>query len=330
MMPQTEKRTEKQTGRILETIQRHDRIVISRHVRPDGDCVGASLALKRIINLTWPEKDVRVINSDYAEKLEFLGREDPPLEDYSLTLVIVLDTSDAKRISNPMYDKGSCLVKIDHHIDSEQYADINWIESNRSSVCEMIALFYSLYSKTLKIDTYAATCLYAGICTDSGRFRYSNTSPETLRLAAMLLEKGVDAQRLFVQLDVEDLSFLRFQAKALEKIEISPAGVAYLYIPMEMRKNFNLTDEYTSNAVDFMNSIRGSLIWILFIQTEKEIRVRLRSRFVPINGLASRYRGGGHANACGATLYRNEEIDTLVKDADKLLSRFRKENPELY
>lgn len=314
---------------VLNTIKKFNRIVISRHSRPDGDCLGSSYALKRIIQLTWPEKEVYVINSDKSKNLAFLGREDPQIDSYENTLVIVLDTATADRISNPRFNEGSCIVKIDHHIDSQKYGDINWIESNRSSVCELIAAFYSEHNRTLKIDKYAATCLYAGICTDSGRFKYSSTTPETLRIAAMLLEKGVEIENLYARLELVDFRLIKYQSSIIEGVKTTPNGVAYYHVTDEIKQKFELTEEEASMGVDFFNSIKGCPIWLLFVQQKNSTRVRLRSRFIAINELAAKYNGGGHANACGATVYTDAEIQALIDDADALLKQAKKDNPEI-
>ena len=314
---------------ILDSIKKYNRIVISRHTRPDGDCLGSTYALKRIIQLTWPEKEVYVINSDKSKNLAFLGKEDPEIESYEDTLVMVLDTSTAARISNPRFNEGACIVKIDHHRDSQKYGDIEWVESYRSSVSEMIASFYNDFSDELKIDKYAATCLYAGICTDSGYFKFGSTSPETLRLAAMLMEKGVDTEDLYARLELVDFRILKFQSNVINNVKITPNGVAYYYVTEDVKKEFELSEEEASMGVDFMNSIKGSPIWLLFVQQQGSTRVRLRSRFITLNELAGRYNGGGHANACGATVYTDAQMQALIDEADQLIKLAKRENPDI-
>jgi len=314
---------------ILNAIKKYNRIVISRHSRPDGDCLGSTYALKRIIQLTWPEKEVYVINSDKSNNLAFLGKDDSDIESYEDTLVMVLDTSTAARISNPRFNEGSCIVKIDHHRDSQKYGDIEWVESYRSSVSEMVASFYNDYSDILKIDSYAATCLYAGICTDSGYFKFGSTSPQTLKLAAMLMEKGVDTENLYARLELVDFRILKYQSKVIDNVKITPNGVAYYYVTEDVKKEFDLSEEEASMGVDFMNSIKGSPIWLLFVQQKGSVRVRLRSRYIALNELAGRYNGGGHANACGSTVYTDAQMQALIDDADTLLKLAKRENPDI-
>ena len=110
---------------ILQKIKEYNRIMLFRHVRNDGDCVGATKGLKAIIQLTWPEKEVYLIDEDTAKYLEFMGPEDAPVADelYTDALGIVLDTASEARISNKKYALCKELVKIDHHIPLENYGD---------------------------------------------------------------------------------------------------------------------------------------------------------------------------------------------------------------
>ena len=316
------------TNKILEKIREYDRIMLFRHVRNDGDCVGATKGFKRIIQLTWPEKEVYLIDADTAKYLEFMGPEDAPVADelYTDALGIVLDTASEARISNKKYTLCKELIKIDHHIPLESYGDLNWVEEERSSCCEMVTAFYNAYKDELKIDSEAATYLYTGMVTDSGRFKYSGVNGETMRNAAVLLDVGVDTDVLFARLYLEAFEYLKFKAHIYDRMQITPNGVAYLYIDKAMQEEFNLTQEQASACVGNLDSIRGCISWAVFIETGDEkgsIRVRLRSRFVHINGIAEKYRGGGHACASGATVYNAEEVEALLRDTDALVKEYK-------
>lgn len=315
--------------RILDKIKEYDRIVISRHIRPDGDAVGSTQGLAGMLRLSFPEKDIRVINSDHSDYVSFLGDEDGEADDafYSDALVIVLDTATPDRVSNKKYTLGREKVKIDHHIDIKPYGDISWVEEERSSVCEMIADFYLTFRDELKLDVTAATCIYTGMVTDSGRFRFRSVTGETLRCAAALLDMGIDTDTLYARLYLEDFDYLKFKAYVYLNMKMTEHGVAYIYVDNEMRERFSLTDEEASNTVSCLDSIKDSIIWIAFIDNrDGTIRVRLRSRFVTINKLAEKYRGGGHDCASGATLYSADEIDALLRDADELIREFKETN----
>ena len=313
---------------IFDKIKEYDRIMLFRHVRNDGDCVGSTKGLKAIIQLTWPEKEVLLIDQDTAKYLEFMGPEDEEVPDevYADALGIVIDTASEARISNKKYNLCKELIKIDHHIPLESYGCIQWVEEERSSACEMIVDFYETFKDELKIDSEAATHLYTGMVTDSGRFKYSGVNGETMRCAGTLLDVGVDTDTLFARLYLEAFEYLKFKAHIYGKMQITENGIAYIYIDKAMQEQFNLSLEQASACVGTLDSIRGCICWMAFIENgdaEGSIRVRLRSRFVHINSIAEKYHGGGHACASGATVYSLEEMDALLKDADALVKEYK-------
>ena len=314
---------------ILDKIKEYDKILIFRHFRPDGDAVGSTKGLQRILKLTYPEKTVLLQNSDFSDYLEFLGDEDKILgdEEYSDALGIVIDTATAKRISNQKFSLCKELIKIDHHIPIESYAPIEWVEEERSSSCELIAHFWDTFSGELKIDSEAATYIYAGMVTDSGRFRFRDVSGETLRLAGRILSVGIDTDTLFARLYLKDFDVFKFEAYAHKKMKITEGGVAYLYVDNKMKRRFGMSDEDASATVSLMDSIKGSLIWLAFIDNKDgSIRVRLRSRFVTVSELANKYGGGGHACASGATVHSKKEMKQLIADADALIKEYKANN----
>lgn len=315
---------------ILDKIKEYNKIIIFRHKRPDGDAVGSTMGLGAVLRNTYPEKDVRLLNCDYSEYLEFLGKEDVndvPDEFYTDALGIVIDTATSDRISNQRYSLCRELVKIDHHIPVESYGDLEWIEEDYSSSCEMITEFCYAFKDELKIDTGAATFIYTGMVTDSGRFRFRSVSGNTMRLAGMLLDLGVDTDTLYAQLYMKEYKMFKFEAYVYEHMSITENGVAYLFVDKEMQQRFNLSSEDASSAVSYMDSIKGSLIWLAFIENDdNSTRVRLRSRFVTVSPIAERYHGGGHACAAGATVYSREEMKALIAEADARLKEYKENN----
>ena len=314
---------------ILGRIREYKRIIISRHVRPDGDAIGSTQGLKEILRLTFPEKEIYLINEDYSDYLSFLGGEDAQLDDemYCDALLIVLDTASTDRISNRKYPLAKEIIKIDHHIDIKPYGDISWVEDQRSSLCELIVSFYASLRDELKINSYAATCLYTGMVTDSGRFRFNTVTGETLRLASLMLDCGIDTDTLYARLYLEDFDYFKFKSWVYGQMKISEHGVAYLHVTAADVERFSLSFEEACNAVSFLDSIKGSIIWIAFIDApDGKIRVRLRSRFVTVNGLAEKYHGGGHECASGATVADTAEADALIRDADALIKDYKEKN----
>ena len=312
---------------VLDTIKEYDRIIIFRHFRPDGDAVGSTKGLARILQLSFPEKEIVLQNCDFSDYMSFLGEEDALRDDafYADALGIVVDTATQKRISNQRFSLCQKLIKIDHHIPVEDYGDINWVEEERTSSCELIAAFYDAMRDELTIDCEAATYLYAGLVTDSGRFRFRSVSGETMRLAGMLLDEGVDTDTLYANLYMKSFEEFKFHGYILNQIKITENGVAYVHVDKATMAEYGLTFEAASACVSYMDSIKDSLIWIAFIDTDKEdeIRVRLRSRFVTVNALAEKYEGGGHACASGATVHSPAQMEELLREADELLATYK-------
>ena len=313
---------------ILEKIKAYDRIMLFRHIRIDGDCVGSTRGLKSIIQATWPEKEVLIVDDETSDYLAFLGEDDAPVADeiYSDALGIVLDTASTSRISNQKHTLCKELIKIDHHLPVENYGDLIWVEEKISSASELIVKFYDTFRDELVLTQEAAYFLYTGMVTDSGRFKYHGVNGDTLRHAAILLDQGFDMDTLYANLYMEDFSTLKFKAYVYEKIQLTENGVAYIYVDKEMQEKFGLTREEASASVDFMDKIRNTLCWLAFVDSGDEngsIRVRLRSRFMSINQIAEQFNGGGHACASGATVYSQEEMQELLAKADTAIKEYK-------
>ena len=322
---------------IFDKIRAYDRILLFRHIRIDGDCVGATKGMKDIILSTWPNKEVFIIDDERSDYLAFLGPDDTdddmPIgytryEDalYEDALGIVIDVASTDRISNPKFSLCKEVIKIDHHIDISPYGDISWVEDERSSACEMIVAFYAAFRDQLKISRHGATCLYTGMITDSGRFMYEGVKGDTMRLSGLMLDQGIDTETLFAHLYLKDFSALKFSSWVYEHMQITENGVAYVLVDEATRLRFKLSHEEASNAVSYLSGIKGCLCWLAFIETQENIRVRLRSRFMTINKLAEKYNGGGHACASGATVYSREEMVALINDADALIKDYKENN----
>ena len=314
---------------VLDKIKEYDKILIFRHFRPDGDAIGSTKGLAEILKLSFPEKKIYLQNCDFSDYLAFLGGEDEllPDEEYKDALGLCMDTATGQRLSNQKYTLCKEIIKFDHHIPVNSYGNYEWVEEERSSTCEMVAKFYDTFKDELKINKQAATYIYTGMVTDSGRFRFRDVSGETMRLAGLMLEQGVDTDTLYANLYLKDFNAFKFESYVYKKMKITENGVAYLFVDKRMQKKFNLSKEEASASVSYMETIKNSLIWLAFIENgDGTIRVRLRSRFVTISELAERYEGGGHACAAGATVHSKAEIKKLVAEADELLKKYKEEH----
>ena len=208
---------------ILDKIKEYRRILLFRHGRMDGDCVGATIGLRALLRATYPEKEVLVIDDQQSEYLAFAGQADAQIPDaaYAEALGIVLDTADRERISNQKYSLCRELVKIDHHIEADAYGSLSWVEEERSSVCEMVAAFYAAFRDELKMTKEAATAIYMGMVTDSGRFRFEGVNGDTLRLA------GLTGPEIATALDTTHSSVKSAQFRAYQTLRETLTALGY-------------------------------------------------------------------------------------------------------
>lgn len=319
--------------KLLEKIKEYDNIVIYRHLRPDGDAIGSSQGLKEIIKTTFPKKHVYINANDTSKHLEFISE----IDNYNVDefkgdfLAIVVDTATKKRISGEGYKKAKEIFKIDHHNDSENYGDYNWVDSENPACAAMITEFLMANNNELKTTKKGAMYLYVGLVTDTGRFKYRGVSFKTFDAASFLLKYEIDLQDLYINLYVKTLDEFKSQAYIYKKYSETPNGVSYVYFSRKIQKKLNLTTEQTAALTNLIENIKGRLIWILFLEQEDGlIRARLRSRYIAVNDIANAFDGGGHHQASGATLNNKKEIKKMVELADKKLKEFKKEKKDVF
>ena len=317
-------------NQIIEEIEKHDSIVIVRHVRPDGDCIGSSFGLREILKQTYPNKKIYSVGDGVVEYLKFLGEEDIIDDEvYKESLVIVVDTATSKRVASPNYTMGKKIIKIDHHIAVESYGDINYVREDYPACCQIIADL-AISSDKLIMNEKAAKCLYTGLVTDTGRFRFRSVNSKTFDVASNILKLDIDTESIYTNLNVKSAESYKLQGYMYQNFSLTENGVAYAFITKKIMKKFKASVEDASNLVNCLDSIKGSMIWILFVEYDNEIRVRIRSRYLPVVEIGEMFNGGGHANACGASVKNKKEIKELLSVADKKLKAFKENNKELF
>lgn len=304
---------------ILSSITAYDTILIHRHTNPDGDALGSQIGLKHIIQENYPDKRVYMVG-DAAKRYSFIEdscMDDVPDEIYQNALAVILDTSATALISDDRYRLAAKRVRIDHHIFCETIADEEVIDSSFESCCGLIAAF--AMECGLRVPLIAASALYTGMVTDSGRFRYDSTSSRTFRLVSFLLEQPVDLNEIYRNLYSDDYEHVKLRAQFVLKTRFTPNKVAYIYTDLEELKQLD-ADTFTISRgmVNTMADIRGVDIWVNFTETESGVLCELRSSRYNINPIAVRYGGGGHAKASGATVKNREEAMRMLHDLDQL------------
>lgn len=305
--------------KILQAIRDHEKIIIHRHNRPDGDALGSQIGLKNIIKENFPEKQVWAVGDDprFFGFMEDSQMDEIPDSTYEGALAVILDSGSKHLISDERYALAASTVRIDHHIFTDTIADEEVIDTSFESCCGMIAEFAR--ESGLRLNPLAAKSLYTGMVTDSGRFRYDGTTARTFRLASFLMEQKFDTNELFRGLYADDLSSKQLKAKFLLKIQVTEAGVAYIYTTAEEFAALN-TDVFTVSRgmVNTMADIRGVDIWANFTETEKGVLCEIRSSRYNINPIAVKYGGGGHAKASGATVADRETAMAMLNDLNEI------------
>ena len=299
--------------RVLNLINEYDQIIIYRHINPDLDAFGSRLGLYFTLKSLYPSKSF-VLGGNMSHDLLRLydGFINEEIKDV-LTLGIVADTANKERIDG---DISICdkLIKIDHHIVIDSYGDINIERDDASSCSEIIALL--LKDATIKIPLSAAKALYLGLVGDSNRFLYSSTSSLSFEAASYLLESGINISDLYESLYLKKKKSLKVLGFIYSHYK-EDQGVAWYYLSSEDLMSLGISREEGSNYVNALADIEDYKIWVAITQNDKDgnYRVSIRSRRVAINDVANAFRGGGHANASGATLHDLSELPILI---DKL------------
>jgi bifunctional oligoribonuclease and PAP phosphatase NrnA len=303
---------------IQTLIEQANSIIMIAHVRPDGDCIGASEGLRHAILHRFPNKQV-YCRYEALDAYAFLGKPDDVTNDvFSRSLVISLDTANQERIYDQRYASGKQLVRIDHHPHIDQFGDIDYVDPSSPSTCNIITRLLTEWG--YEIPTAAAVALFTGITTDTGRFRYRGVTPETLKQAAALLETGIDITEVYQPLYQKHLNDLQFMGHVLTKVQSSANGILYVLLTQSDIQAYDLTDDTAANVVDQLSDVKGYPIWFVVYQTkEGDLRVRLRSDRVAIDQVAMKYQGGGHPFASGCRLTSFDDVTDLLHDLESLL-----------
>ena len=306
---------------ILTAIQQHSVIIIHRHEKPDGDALGSQIGLKKILLSAFPEKKIYAVG-DSSPFFSFIdGSSMDTVEDsvYENALAIVLDCGAAHLVSDKRYSRAAETARIDHHIYTGAFTNMETIDSTYESCCGLITEF--AVQSGFKINFDAATALYTGMITDTGRFRYDSTNARSLRLASVLLEAGVNTGDLYRNLYSDTYESKILRARFTLKIKLTENRAAYIYTTKEEIAELNADPFAISRGmVGVMADMKGVSVWVNFTESEKGILCELRSDEANVNPIAVKYGGGGHKKASGATVPDYDTAMAMLKDLDALAS----------
>lgn len=309
--------------KIIQAIKDYDQIIIHRHLRPDPDALGSQAGLKEIIQQSFPDKQVSIVGID-DPAFTFLVEMDSVHEaDYQGALVIVCDTANTDRIDDKRYTLGDQVIKIDHHPNVDEYGDIQWVDTTASSTSEMI---YELYlhgkEKGLRMNPEAARLLYAGIVGDTGRFLFPSTTRKTFQYATDLVAYDFDRQDLYTNLYSIKQNVAKLRGYILQNFKQTESGVSAVKLTKDILNEYDVDPLETGQLVGVFGDISGIKAWVMFVEEEEAIRVRIRSKGPVINEIAAKYGGGGHPLAAGASIYDWADASRLVEDLEEACATY--------
>jgi phosphoesterase RecJ-like protein len=310
---------------IYERIKEYDNIVIARHIGVDPDALCSSLALRDSIKLTFPNKNVIAVGSG-SQKFTKVGNIDKYVN-MENALLIVTDTPDKKRVDTAIVDTFKYKIKIDHHPFIEKFCDIEYIDENKSSACEIIMEL--LNSVDLKCNDEIAGLLFLGIASDSNRFLFNTCTSNTFKLVSEYMEKyHIDLEELYPKIYNRPMNEVRLQGFISLNMKVTDNGVGYAVIDNAIQTEYKVDSAAAGNMINNFNFIDGVPIWVTVTEDIRNsiFRISVRSRGITINKLCENYNGGGHIHAAGARVKTMDEAMALINDLDKLLGEMKNDN----
>ncbi len=335
--------TSQQIKEIKELLSTPQNIVIIPHRNPDGDAIGSSLALYHYLK---NEHDVNVVSpNDYPDFLKWLPSDSKAVRFFDkqnsqskklldkATLIFLLDFNTLSRIGDNMQKivekfEGP-FIMIDHHQQPDNVAKYIYSDTSICSTCQMIYQFIDMLGDVNKIDAAIATCLYVGIMTDTGSFRFPSTTSTTHRIIADLIDKGADNAKIHNNIyDTNSYGRLQLLGCALSNLKIvKEYKTAYITLSQAELDKFNFQKGDTEGVVNYALSLDGIIFAAIFIEDKEQriIKISFRSKGVfSVNQFSrNHFNGGGHDNAAGG---RSEvSLEETVSNFINLLPTYKTE-----
>ncbi|KHE93120.1 MAG: bifunctional oligoribonuclease/PAP phosphatase NrnA [Candidatus Scalindua rubra] len=309
--------------KIVDIINEGKKFIITTHLFSEGDAIGSELALKRF--LCGLNKDALIVNNealpavyrcfDTDRDVKFLKNKDVNINLNDFDAIFIVDVADWSQLgdfADMIKDSSITKVCIDHHASNPGYADINVIDKDASSAGELIFDLITFMKGEITLEI--ATPLYLSIATDTGWFKFSNTSANALKACSDLIEIGVKSELIYEQLfQNKHMSYLTLLSLALGILRTECDGKAvWTKITKDMIKSSGVPFVDTDVIIDLVRAVKEVEVVIIFREIgDRKTKVSFRSKHtVDVARLASDFGGGGHVRAAGASI--NEPIDTVI------------------
>jgi phosphoesterase RecJ-like protein len=297
--------------RVAEEIRNGDRFLLTTHENPDGDALGSLLAVHQILDALGKDSIMFLAAKEFPLPVEyrFLPLEEvfhEPPADIANRVVIFLDCGNIDRMPvDFLKSDGIKVINVDHHHDNTRFGTINLVDVEASCTAEIIFELAGLLG--VELTPEIANALYVGLVTDTGKFMYENTDARAHRMAAALVDAGVDVNDTFRRLyEHVPLEKLKLVARALEKIELLDGGaLAVTYISGEDYRVTGGSEELTEGIIDHLRTLDGTAVAaVVRDQAEtgraaRKVSLRSTDGGVDVSAIARKHGGGGHRRAAG-------------------------------
>ena len=302
-------------------------ILLTTHIMPDGDSIGSLLALG--LSLSNGRDDVILYSEDSVpDRYSFLGGSDKivsqTLPDIKYERVVILDCSDHLRV-RPIWEKikDAFIINIDHHPTNQLFGRINYVDPSASATGEIV--FSLLQEMGISLDIELASAIYVAIATDTGSFKFENTTAKTHRVIAQLLEKGISLREITPRIfDLRARSAVNILTKALASLQYSRNGkVAWMSLTEKEMNESGAKDEHLEGIVNYAHNIEGVDVGLLFREKEDgTVKIGFRSKNIDVAKLAQTLGGGGHPRAAGCSIEGTslgQAVENVLGIIDKYL-----------
>lgn len=305
---------------VIETIKQAKSVAVMAHISEDPDAIGSCLAMAHVLEMMG--KNAVCYFSEAIDKtFDFLHpnyKVYPTGQEILHDLCIVLDCGDLDRLGErtELFTKAERTVNIDHHYTNPGFADANYIDADASSTGEMLWRLFQKMHVPIDVDT--ARYLYLAIAADTGSFQYSNVSPETMRVAADLLEQPIDHARIAKALfGTESLCMMRLKADIMGHIQSFYDGkLALVTVEEKQLQKYGVEERTTGSLVNIPRRVEGTQIAVCLKEKDGKVKLSMRSGGeVNVAEIAAQFSGGGHKMAAGGILdcSLKEAVDRVVK-----------------
>jgi phosphoesterase RecJ-like protein len=307
------------------------RVAITGHEKPDGDCIGSEVALCALLREAGYAAEI--INSDPCpERFQFvdcekMSRQPQPGEVLNVDVVFVLDATDLRRLGRvkPELFGSACVVNIDHHLGNPNFGRVNWVDTRAAATGELI--FRLAASLGWKMPRIGLQALYAALVTDTGQFSYSNSSPRVLRMAAELIELGVDPEVIWQKIYLNKTQAeLELESRARASLRCAAGGkICSIAVSQADFAATGTSPQHTEEFASIPRSMSGVELALFFYEVDngQRTKVSFRStRHLSACELAQKFGGGGHKQAAGCTINARvaEAMAQVLPEAEKFVA----------